>query len=311
MLNNPNSWEKLGRIALADSEIPWMKTWTGPSFLAPTGKGGLFDIYITGRDEKNRSRIGKAPVDLGHVGEIFNIQKEPLLGLGELGCFDENGVSYPAIVNDNDKRFMYYVGWMPSVMTPFLNFGGLAVSEKGSEKYDRISRAPILERTNEEPFSNGSVFVLKEDKWKMWYTSFLKWGNKEAGEHLHYYVIKYAESDDGIHWNRTGKICIDIADPAEYAICKPSVYKHNGLYHMWYTYRGEQYRIGYAWSENGTDWNRRDDLVAIDVSPTGWDSIAMSYAHVVSHNGYLYMVYCGNQYGKEGLGLARLKMSNN
>jgi hypothetical protein len=79
----------------------------------------------------------------------------------------------------------------------------------------------------------------------------------------------------------------------------------SGLYHMWYSYRGAAYRIGYAWSSDGTRWVRRDDLAGIDVSAEGWDSEAICYAHVFRFEGELYMLYCGNHYGRDGLGLAR------
>ena len=78
---------------------------------------------------------------------------------------------------------------------------------------------------------------------------------------------------------------------------------------MWYVYRGEQYRIGYAHSDDRINWERRDDLVGIDVSSFGWDSVAMSYPHVFKYDKYLYMLYCGNEYGKEGLGIAKLKIN--
>ena len=141
----------------------------------------------------------------------------------------------------------------------------------------------------------------------MVYQFFKKWGELE--EHKHYYVIKYAESHDGINWNRDGHICINIEDESEYAIGKPSVIKIEDMYHMWYVHRGAEYRIGYAYSKDGMNWIRRDDLVGIDVSDSGWDSKAISYPHVFRHDHYLYMLYCGNNYGKEGLGLARMKLT--
>ena len=74
---------------------------------------------------------------------------------------------------------------------------------------------------------------------------------------------------------------------------------------MWYAYRGEHYRIGYAHSRDGIRWKRRDDLVGLELSPTGWDSLAQAYPHVFVHEDHLYMIYNGNHYGKEGLGLAK------
>ena len=305
MINNLNNWEKLGRFLKPSPNIPWMATYTGPSF-AVHKNGSVFNIYLTGRDNKNRSFIGRGELDLKNPSELKNITQKPVFTLGELGCFDENGVSYPVIVDSDGERYMYYVGWMPTVLTPFQNFTGLAKAPVGIDNFKRVSRAPILGRTDAEPFSSGSVYVLKEDKWKIWYTSFLRWG--EEGEHKHYYVIKYAESEDGINWKRDGKICIDIQDPSEYAIGKPSVLKLKGKYHMWYVYRGEQYRIGYAHSPDGINWERRDDLAGIDASESGWDDTAISYPHVFKFQDYLYMLYCGNDYGREGLGIARLKI---
>lgn len=307
-MGSNGTWEKLGCILRPMPEIYWMATYTGPSFAYPLNDRGLFRLYVTGRDKNNRSLIGTVKIDLDSPTKPLSISERPVFDVGELGTFDENGVSYPSIVEVDGALYMYYAGWMPTVLTPFQNRTGLAVSNDGGHSFSRVSRAPILPLTDQEPFSTGSVCTIKEgDRWKMWYTCFLRWG-KEPGEHKHYYVIKYAESGNGIEWNRDGQICIDIDDPSEYAIGKPSVIRHAGHYHMWYVYRGEEYRIGYAVSENGINWQRRDDLAGIDVSETGWDSRAISYPHVFRSGNCLYMLYCGNNYGKEGLGLARLRL---
>ena len=96
---------------------------------------------------------------------------------------------------------------------------------------------------------------------------------------------------------------------SEYAISKPCVLKFKDQYLMWYSYRGESYRIGFATSENGIDWIRKDEIVGIDVSKEGWDSEMICYAHVFEHNDYLYMLYNGNGYGATGLGLAKMEIS--
>jgi len=199
---------------------------------------------------------------------------------------------------------MYYVGWMPTVLTPFQNHLGLAI-QCGNEPWRRYSRAPILERTDREYLSIGSASVIREGAlWRMYYTCFRAWGEKGAGP-KHFYVIKYAESNDGFQWMRPDRVCIDIEHPSEYSIGRPSVLIDNGVYHMWYSYRGAEYRIGYAWSSDGIEWTRRDDVAGIDVSQDGWDSQAICYAHVFRFDGTFYMLYCGNHYGRDGLGLAR------
>jgi hypothetical protein len=73
---------------------------------------------------------------------------------------------------------------------------------------------------------------------------------------------------------------------------------------MWYSYRGEHYKIGVADSTDGILWQRKDSEVGIDVSETGWDSEMIEYAHVFELRNHLYMFYNGNGYGKTGLGYA-------
>jgi hypothetical protein len=118
--------------------------------------------------------------------------------------------------------------------------------------------------------------------------------------------LKYAESFDGIQWFPTGEISLEFKCDNEYAISKPSVLKEDGIYKMWYSYRGDRYRIGYAESEDGIHFNRMDETVGIDVSEFGWDSEMICYPHVFEHNGEKYMLYNGNGYGKSGIGLAIL-----
>jgi transposase len=228
----------------------------------------------------------------------------PVFDIGARGAFDENGVSYPWIVDSGGALLMYYVGWMPTVLTPFQNHLGLAIRSPGTP-WRRYSRAPILERTDEEFLSIGSAAVVREGTaWRMWYTCFREWGvTADAPKHI--YTIKYAESSDGLVWNRRNHVCIEPVTPHEYAIGRPSVLVDGGLYHMWYSYRGPEYRIGYAWSADGVRWTRRDDLAGIDVSPAGWDSAAICYSHVFKWHSDLYMIYCGNHYGRDGLGMAR------
>ncbi len=305
MLNARTPWRKLGPIIAPNPAREWMATYTGPSFGIPRAADGLVDVYMTGRDRENRSRIGVITIDPERPCPPRCIGAQPVFDLGERGAFDENGVSYPWIVDADGVQHMYYVGWMPTVLTPFQNHVGLAI-RVGAEPWRRYSRAPILPRTDEEFLSLGSTSVLREgSRWRMWYTSFRRWGG--AGEPKHVYVIKYGESDDGKQWVRNNVVCIDTATPEEYSIGRPSVLRYQGVYHMWYSYRGAAYRIGYAWSEDGVRWTRRDDLAGIDVGPASWDSRSICYSHVFERRGALYMLYCGNDYGRDGLGLAVLE----
>lgn len=305
MINARGAWIKRRLLLVPDPRREWMATYTGPSFAVPRPEAGVVDVYVTGRDALNRSRIGVMTIDPERPSPPLAIGGSPVFDLGALGAFDENGVSYPWIVDAGGVQHMYYVGWMPTVLTPFQNHVGLAVRTDDGP-WRRFSRAPILPRIDEEYLSIGSTAVLREaDRWRMWYTCFRQWG-QQPGEPKHEYVIKYAESTDGRQWDRPNIVCIDTAAPGEYSIGRPSVLYREGLYHMWYSYRGKSYRIGYAWSADGIRWTRRDDLAGIDVSSSGWDGESICYAHVFEWKHELYMLYCGNHYGRDGLGLAVL-----
>ena len=73
---------------------------------------------------------------------------------------------------------------------------------------------------------------------------------------------------------------------------------------MWFGYKQDFYRIGYAESLNGINWIRKDHIVNIDVSKDGFDSEMLEYASVVRYKSGYAMFYNGNNYGYDGIGLA-------
>jgi len=113
-----------------------------------------------------------------------------------------------------------------------------------------------------------------------------------------------AESRDGVRWERANRVCIDYGSPGEYAIARPWVIRDADRYRMWYSYRDEAYRIGYAESHDGLTWERLDDRAGIDVSVTGWDSDMIEYPAVIRAAGREWMFYNGNGYGRTGIGCA-------
>ena len=76
---------------------------------------------------------------------------------------------------------------------------------------------------------------------------------------------------------------------------------------QYYYYTGPN-RIGYAESSDGINWIRKDELMKhFDVSSKGWDSDMVCYPYVFDFKRRRYMLYNGNDYGKEGFGLAVLE----
>ena len=299
-------FRKLGRI-FKPGFAPWAVSHGQAPFVEYLD-GDKIRIYFTPRDKKNRSHAAFLVIDMKNPYEILEITDRPLLEPGELGCFDDCGAMPSCLVNYGDKRYLYYTGWSRAVTTPFTFFIGLAISEDGGKTYRRYSKAPVLGRNINDPLLTCSPWVIIEDGlWKMWYVSGTKWLEEREGNTLkHYYHICYAESKNGIEW-KTGTVCIDFKDE-EYAIARPVVLKEDGEYRMWYCYRGgsNTYRAGFATSDDGIAWRRRDLEVELDVSdnPDDWDSEMICYPCKFTHGGKNYLLYNGNRYGKTGFGLA-------
>lgn len=296
-------WVKKGLIFHPRGQSDWVVTHA----MCPTPDRigeSLYRIYFSGRDSFNRSLVGYVEVDINRPSEILYLSEAPVLGLGELGTFDDNGVTPTGIVNHDGKKYMYYVGWNKGSTVRMGEVAGLAISTDGGKEFRRASRAPILERTDKEPFSIlAAPYVLIDGgKWRMWYVSGVEWVHKDFIR----YNIKYAESKDGITWERDGLVCIDFKSHAEHAIARPCVIKDGSLYKMWYSYKvgTETYRIGFAESEDGLTWERKDREEGINVSDFGWDSEMIAYPYVFEHNGKKHLLYNGNGYGKTGFGLA-------
>jgi len=267
--------------------------------------GSRYRIYYTARDEWNRSNIFYLEMDMD-TQKILYAAKEPVLGPGELGSFDDSGAMMSWIGRFGRQYRLYYIGWNLGVTVPFRNAIGLAASSDGIG-FKRMYDGPVMDRTKEEPQFCSNPWLIREDgMWRMYYLSCVKWEGQAQGIR-HWYHIKCAESVDGIAWDRKGKVCIDFKDSTEYAISRPCVLRSSGIYRMWYSCRGIHYQIGYAESPDGLDWVRKDSQAGISVSENGFDSEMVCYPHVFSHHGEWYMLYNGNRFGMTGFGIARLK----
>lgn len=297
-------WKKLGLIFCPDHRYEWMETHAANPVAEPLGGDG-FRIYFTSRDKNNRSSIGSLELDLRDPFKILKVSEEPVLSPGEPGLFDDSGAAMGWLTVVDGRKFLYYLGWNLAVTVPWRNSTGLALCPPGQTAFVKYSKAPLLDRSDVDPYSISYPSILIEKGlWRMWYGSNLSWGPTEK-DMAH--VFKYAESKDGLQWDRKGLVVLPLKPGGEFALSKPCVLKEKGLYRMWYSYRGKGYRIGYAESPDGLTWERKDEEAGIDVSDSGWDSETIEYGYVFDHKGLKYMLYNGNGYGKTGFGLALLE----
>jgi hypothetical protein len=300
----PATWRKLGLVCSGTGGAFWAASHAALPVADPLADG-RHRVYFSARDSRNRAHIGWGDVDLRDPA-TWTVGADPAIAPGPLGAFDDSGVTSSCLVTDRGVKYQFYTGWSLGVTVPFYLSVGLAVSEDGGASYRRVQASPLLDRSATDPFLTASPWILIEGGvWRMWYVSGVRWILVD-GQPRHHYHIRYAESTDGLHWKRDGVVCIDFKSGHEYAISRPCVVRDGSVYRMWYASRGDRYRIGYAESNDGIVWRRRDEEAGITVSPSGWDSEMIEYPLVFDAGDRRLMLYNGNDYGRTGIGLAEL-----
>ncbi|MGC1183505.1 hypothetical protein [Legionella sp.] len=300
-------WNKIGHVFRQDSH----DSWRVDSALTPTPfliNDETIRVYAGFRDKEGISRIGYVDLDASNPTLIKRVSAQPVLDIGRAGCFDDNGVILGDVVRYNTRLRMYYVGFQLVKRAKFLAFTGVAESTNEGEHFVRITEAPVLDRTKGANTIRAIHTALYENnRWKIWYAAGNDW---QIINNMPYpkYTIWYTESDDGISLFKPGVLCVDVADK-EYRIGRPSVYKRNDCYYMFYTkgsISGKDYFPGLAVSNNGIDWVRQDDNLGLALSEEGFDSIHLCYPRLVNVRDKTYGFYNGNNMGIDGFGVAEL-----
>lgn len=298
-----HTWRKIGRIFLPSGQRNWMMSHAAcpiPFQLS----NDRYRIYFGTRDRINHPRIGFIEINLSNPMEVLAISTSPVLDIGAFGMFDENGVYPGGIVVKDSKIRMYYCGRCNLEKPRYAMAIGMAESIDGGYTFSRFQQSPIFDRSPSEPWSVSTPCIIEsEGKYLMWYLAGTGWDDRGK---LSYYDIRRAHSIDGVNWVRDGFPQIKL-ESGETNIASPAVIKRGGLWHMWFcTYHPSGYKLGYAYSCDGEIWIRDDQSAGINFSSSGWDSRGMAYPSVFAHDENVYILYSGNNYGGDGMGMAIL-----
>lgn len=306
MQKNKIKWEKLGLIFAPNTTLSWQTSHAALPTRWHLG-GSQYRIFFSSRDKDNRAHVGAFDIDLNNPLEVCNISSTPKLGPGEWGMFDDQGVQACSIVAaDNGDIYMYYLGWNTAKKEPlFYTSIGLAISKDGGSSFVKFSSCPILQRSEYDPWMvSGGTVIRRGPEWIMYYLSGFRF-DFTSPTPTSWYDIKIARSSNGIDWVRSGEIALPLREN-ETNISRMSIIQNvTGSYRSWFPLKsnGLGYRCGYAESEDGIIWERREGF-SLDISPEGWDSEAIDKMEVIQSNGKLYMLYNGNKFGFDGIGLA-------
>ena len=315
-------WKKLGHIfdpTQVNDGInrDWMKSHSQcPSAV-------IFDTFVRiyfscrpnpDQDGQYVSYTTYIDLDRNDLTKVISIAQNPIMELGELGTFDEFAIYPTNVIQDDSNILMYYAGWSRCKSIPYTVSIGLAIGNSQGTQFTRYSKGPILTNSAFEPFELSGPKVRKiNGKWYMYYLAGEKWQIVD-GRPESLYKIRLAISDDGITWTKLNKDLIPSILVDGECQAGPDVFFKDGMYHMYFSYRHAHdyrnkdrgYRIGYAYSSDAITWTRDDSKAGIPLSETGWDSEMQHYPHVFELDNNHYMVYNGNDFGRYGLGLAKL-----
>ncbi len=294
-------WEKKGIVIKPDKKKSFSKTHA----MIPTpyrlGKG-IYRIFFSGRNIKNQSHISSVTIDINKKLKILSRDNKPILSPGKLGTFDDNGVTPSCVIKlNNNKLALYYIGWNPGSTVRMHLFGGLAISKDEGKNFKRWSEAPIIERNSYNPYLNTAPWVIKKkDKYLMYYVSGTEWINKN----LPRYNIKLAYSNNGLDWSHKNEVCIDFKNRSENALARPFVFKDDDKWKMFFSAKGKKYKLGYAESFDAINWERKDKIINFNRGNSTYDNEMMEYFCIIKENEKYFMLYNGNNYGKDGIALA-------
>ncbi|MGH1403794.1 MAG: hypothetical protein ACRBDL_06080 [Alphaproteobacteria bacterium] len=160
-------------------------------------------------------------------GQNFKRWSEaPIIGSNRVNPFINTA---PWVLKDDDGFKMYYVSGVEWVHADLPRYNiQIATSHDGKE-WQRDGRVAIDFAVGENALARP--YVVKEDGiYRMWFSS--------KGE---FYLPRYAESKDGLHWTRYDD-AVDLrptpGGPDEEMICYPVVIKHKGQHIMFYNGNG-------------------------------------------------------------------------
>jgi hypothetical protein len=253
---------------------------------------------------------------------VIATSEEEVIGLGKLGTFDEHGIFPLHIYADKERILGYIGGWNRKKSVSVDGAIGISKSMDNGITFSRLGDGPVIDSSLNEPFLIGDPFVLRiENVFHMWYIRGSKWlEDPDSLRKERIYKIAHATSSDGISWTKGNEGTQIVGDRLgqNEAQAMPSVIKIDEIYYLFYCYRdvfdfrtnsSKGYRLGCVRSENLQDWEHEEISIVRPANSENWDTEMMCYPHVFSWRSRNFIAYNGNNFGREGFGVAEISVT--
>ncbi|MAG14121.1 MAG: hypothetical protein CMN78_05950 [Spirochaetales bacterium] len=235
---------------------------------------------------------------------------------------NNQGPGFPFLLPVTDTRWhLYFTAWGTRTDGRLPNTTGLAVSDDRGATWHYHPEHPVIPLDRDyDSQGTGSLWIQRENgKFQMYYTAigryFAKPDGVETGhgDTIPEIGIGYAESTDGIHWEKPlDQLLIAPrgfgVTPYEYICSKPCVVKHRDGYIMWVNTFGTAYRVHRLTSTDGLNWKwaeRQGPDGELGVGKAGtFDDRQRSYPAIICADDQLHCWFTGNRFGESGMGYA-------
>lgn len=282
--------------------------------------GDSYRLYYWAKGEDSRSRICMAQSSVDRPNEWQ--------GLGAVLERQENtdynwvGPSFPFVLPRSGRPWlMYFGGWGKARADGKLpNSTGLALSDDDGVTWRHWGDEPVMPL--DRPWDcegTGSVSVIETDgRLRMYYTAIGSYAPKPEGvrtghgEIIPRIGVGYAESDDGVHWDKPlDDLMVSPrgfdTEPYEYISSKPFVLRDSGGWRMWVSTFGYAYRVRSLVSSDGLHWQWAPGGIGGDLGvgePGGFDDHQRCYACVLKEGDEYRCWFTANGFGATGMGYA-------
>lgn len=299
-----DDWSKLGLII---QSIGSAQARTHAMLPTPHLTKEFIRVYFASCDDSMRGRIYFADLNRRDPTAVHTIDERPILDLGDAGTFDADGVNPSHLVERDGALFLYYIGWKRySTDVPYTLLAGLAISENAGQTFERVSDNPILApRAGESYFRTAPHVYRTPGGWGMLYIGGERFFTSRTGKRLPSYSLCRTFSKDGISWSgATETLLSPEASRQEIGFGRPYLWTDaQGTPSLLISVRSE---LGYTLCEMAApEWSiapRYHEI--IPRSKEGWDSEMICFGAPCAVDGWDYLFYNGNAFGRTGFGVA-------
>jgi predicted GH43/DUF377 family glycosyl hydrolase len=300
---NVNTSNSPGNLTLVPSPTDWVMyennpvltegqlgSWDDYNAWAPSviKDGPIYKMWYTGVNSSlwPAWRIGYAT---SSDGLNWSKYPDPVLSPDPSSSWESGLVITPSVIKKDGVFMMWYSGALTATGTN--EKIGFATSLDGVN-WTRVVTEPVLKNGAPGEWDSNVVtdpFVMFDGgEYRMWYN-----GNTGPGCHA---AIGYAESFDGVSWNKSASNPVLNPGPAgsweDCATGGTHVEKITGVYYMWYEgmRSGSPYDLGVASSFDGVNWTKSPLNPILRHGEAGsWDAGGLSSPAVLLESGRIKM----------------------